>query len=238
MHEDGKKSTRYPLASVMIEMKSLAKVNPSDEVNHAREACDRAFALACQYSGGHELVEEMVATRFWPLRKSKHSFRIEMVNLPIFCEAKGVPFPYFGITLSGETPKDFGTTVEEGARKIVGDITDKEFLARRSNAGSMPRLNRVFEELGIHHVEHKVLAKVLKSLEEKAKKATTKNATMATESKKRRGCWWSLSIDLYRQHKPKKEENIHLYTHIHVQLTISMYTSRIITIAETRAKNN
>jgi hypothetical protein len=32
-------------------------------------------------------------------------------------------------------------------------------------------------------------------------------------------CWRSLSTDLYHQHKPKKEENIHLYTHIHVQLT-------------------
>jgi hypothetical protein len=31
-------------------------------------------------------------------------------------------------------------------------------------------------------------------------------------------CWWSLSTDIYRQHKPK-EENIHLYTHIPVLLT-------------------
>jgi hypothetical protein len=45
-HEDGKKSTHYPLASVMTEMKPLAKVNPSDEITPTREACDRAFALA------------------------------------------------------------------------------------------------------------------------------------------------------------------------------------------------
>ena len=93
IHEDGKKSTRYHLASIMTEMKPLAKVNPSDEMTTEREACDRAFALACRYSRGCDLVEEMVAMRFWPLGKSKPSFKIEMVNLPIFGKAEGVPFP-------------------------------------------------------------------------------------------------------------------------------------------------
>jgi hypothetical protein len=130
MHEDGKKSTRYPLASIMMEMKPLAKVNPSDEMTLEREACDRAFALACRYSGGRDLVEEMVVARFWPLGKSKPSFRIEMVNLPVFGEAEGVPFPHFGIALSEEeTPDDFVAAVEQEALEIVGDIIDKEFLA-------------------------------------------------------------------------------------------------------------
>jgi hypothetical protein len=92
-HEDGKKSTRYPLASVMIEIKPLAKVNPRDEMTPKREACDRTFALACRYSGGRDLVEEMVAVRFWPLGKSKPSFKIEMVNLPIFGRLKVFLFP-------------------------------------------------------------------------------------------------------------------------------------------------
>ena len=35
--------------------------------------------------------------------------------------------------------------------------------------GTMPRLNWVFEELDIHHEEHKVPSKVLKSIEEKGK---------------------------------------------------------------------
>ena len=90
MHEDGKKSIGYPLASVMAEMKPLAKVNPSDEMTPEREACDRAFDLACRYSRGLDLVKEMVAARFWPLGKSKPSFKIEMVNLPIFGKAEGV----------------------------------------------------------------------------------------------------------------------------------------------------
>jgi hypothetical protein len=37
-HEDGKKVTRYPLASVMTEMNPLMKVAPSSEVTPHREA--------------------------------------------------------------------------------------------------------------------------------------------------------------------------------------------------------
>jgi hypothetical protein len=51
----------------------------------------------------------------------------------------------------------------------------------------MPRLNRVFEEFGIHHEEHDVPAKVTKSLEDKARKAAAKNAMAAVEAKKRKG---------------------------------------------------
>lgn len=51
----------------------------------------------------------------------------------------------------------------------------------------MPCLNRVFEELGIHHEEREVPTKVMKSLEDKAKKSTAKNTTMAAEVKKGKG---------------------------------------------------
>jgi hypothetical protein len=47
MYEDGMKEVRYLLASVMLEMKPLSKVIPSDEMTLEREACNRAFALAC-----------------------------------------------------------------------------------------------------------------------------------------------------------------------------------------------
>ena len=66
-------------------------------------------------------------------------------------------------------------------------MSDKKYLARRAIASMMPRLNRVFEEFGIHHEEHDVPVKVHKSLEDKAKRATTKNATAAAEAKKRKG---------------------------------------------------
>lgn len=66
-------------------------------------------------------------------------------------------------------------------------MSNKEYLARRAIAGTMPHLNRVFKELGIHHEEHKVPSKVLKSLEDKARKAATKNTTTVAEAKKRKG---------------------------------------------------
>jgi hypothetical protein len=48
----------------------------------------------------------------------------------------------------------------------------------------MPRPNKVLEELGIHHEEHKVPLKVLASIEEKKRKVAAKNVTVAAESKK------------------------------------------------------
>jgi hypothetical protein len=62
MFEDGTKVVRHPLASVMSDMKPLSKVALSEEMTPEREAHDRAFALACQYSRGRDLVEEMVAS--------------------------------------------------------------------------------------------------------------------------------------------------------------------------------
>lgn len=51
---------------------------------------------------------------------------------------------------------DFVAAVEQEAREIVGDTSDREYVARRSAAGTMPRLNRVFEE--IQHTEHRIPA--------------------------------------------------------------------------------
>jgi hypothetical protein len=88
-----------------------------------------------------------------------------MVHLHVYGPTDGIHFPHFVIKLSeDETLEEFAAIVEQEAWEIVGDIFDKEFLAWRFNAGMMSRLNHVFEELGIHHKEHKVLAKVLKSI--------------------------------------------------------------------------
>jgi hypothetical protein len=105
--------------------------------------------------------------------------RIEMVSLPIFGD--GVE------RAKSETASDFIMIVEEEVREILGEMSDKEYLARRATAGTMPHLNCVFEEPGIHHEEHKVLPKVLKLLEDKARKTTTKNTTTMAEAKKRKG---------------------------------------------------
>ena len=57
---DGKKNTRYPLASVMTLMRPLTQGILGLGTDEGREACDKAFALACRYSRGRDLVEQMV----------------------------------------------------------------------------------------------------------------------------------------------------------------------------------
>lgn len=51
--------------------------------------------------------------------------------------------------------------------------------------GTMPRFNRVFEELSIKHDEYIIPLDIILSLEKK--KDAAKNLTVAAESKKRRG---------------------------------------------------
>jgi hypothetical protein len=83
--------------------------------------------------------------------------------------------------------------VEQGVREIVREITDKEFLSQRSTGGTMRWLNKVLEELRICHEEHKVPPKVLASIEEKKRKAITKNATAVVKSKKQKGARASIA---------------------------------------------
>jgi hypothetical protein len=61
---DGSMETLWLLAFVMSDMTTLVKVNLLAERMPKGEAYDRAFALACHYSGGWDLVEEMVASNF------------------------------------------------------------------------------------------------------------------------------------------------------------------------------
>jgi len=62
-------------------------------------------------------------------------------------------------------------------------------MSRRAVSGIMPRLNRVFEELGIVYREREVPAEVIASIDKKKKKTSVKNAnvTAEAESKKRKG---------------------------------------------------
>ena len=66
-------------------------------------------------------------------------------------------------------------------------MSDREYLVHQAIAGTMPWLNRVFEEFRIHHEEHDVPMKVHKSIEDKERKAATKNVTIVVEARKRKG---------------------------------------------------
>lgn len=118
-----------------------------------------------------------------------------MVSLPVFGDVVGVLFPHFDVKRAKDmTADEYVAAVEEGVRDILSEMSDKEYLARRDIGGMMPHLNGVFEELGMHHEEHTVPPKVLKSLEDKAKKAAAKNTTAAVEAKKRKGAGVSKTI--------------------------------------------
>ena len=75
--EDGEEVSEYPLTSRMEEMAPHMHVDPPEEVSPTREACDRAFAAACRYSGGRDLVEEIMASNYWPLGKNNPAFQLE-----------------------------------------------------------------------------------------------------------------------------------------------------------------
>jgi hypothetical protein len=137
--EDGSKIVLDPLASVMSEMKPLSKVTPSEEMTPEREACDKAFALACRYSRGQDLVEEMVAFNYLPLGKKQLEFTIEILDSPVYGAAAAVPFPRFGIELKeGEDKKAIAAMVEESMREIAKKISDMEYLTWRAVGGAMP----------------------------------------------------------------------------------------------------
>ena len=85
------------------------------------------------------------------------------------------------------TEDGFVSEVEEAAIGLVGKISEHEYTSRMAMAGTMPRLNRVFEEVGIVYREREVPAEVLASIEKKKKKAFAKNVTAEAESKKRKG---------------------------------------------------
>jgi hypothetical protein len=94
-YDNGSEETIYPLSFVMSEMSPLCRVAPPARVSAERRACDKAFALACRYSGGRDLVEEMVAVNYWPLGRRNERFQIEMVQVLMFGPPEGVPFPRF-----------------------------------------------------------------------------------------------------------------------------------------------
>ena len=123
---DGKKNTRYPLASVMTPMRPLTQGTLGPGIEEGREACDRAFSLACRYSRGCNLVEEMVVANCWPLGRNKLAMTIEMVGLPVFGEDAEVPFSCFGFEKKvGWAVEKLVKSAKAGARKILGEMSDR-----------------------------------------------------------------------------------------------------------------
>ena len=72
--EDGAEVVEYPLTSRMEDMALHTRVDPPKEKSPARKACDRAFAAACRCSEGHDLVEEIMASNYWPWVRTNRPF--------------------------------------------------------------------------------------------------------------------------------------------------------------------
>jgi hypothetical protein len=183
--DDGKVEKVFPYASKMKELKPVYKVDPSSEMSEEHKACDKAFALVCRFSGGQDLVEEMVASDYWPLGHRNEEFTIEMVQVSVFGPPEGIPIPRFGVGLSeGETKESFLDRVKASACRIVGKISEKEYVQRKTTLATMSWFNRVFEEVGIEYDEYAVPSDVLLGLE---KRRDASKTIAAAESRKRRG---------------------------------------------------
>jgi hypothetical protein len=178
--------TVYPYASKMREMKPLSKVDPSVDQSEERKSCDKAFALACRYSGGLDLVEEMATSDFWLLGHQNEDFKIEIVQVPVFGPVEGLPFPRFERELGEDQIKEsFLVEVESCVHRIVGKMSEWEYLAQRTSQGMMPHFNRVLEEYGIHHEEYEVPTEILAGIKKK-RDVATRNVTVKRRPRNRR----------------------------------------------------
>ena len=79
----------------MGEMKPSTRVRPPAEIDEDQAACDAAFAKACRFSRGCDLVEEMVAFNFWPLGKNRSEMKLVKMKLPVFDREEGEFCPCF-----------------------------------------------------------------------------------------------------------------------------------------------
>lgn len=70
-------------------------MRPPSEVDAERAACDVAFGKACRFSGGHDLIEEMVVSNFWPLGRHRPQMSLMKMKLLVFGSEEGEFCPCF-----------------------------------------------------------------------------------------------------------------------------------------------
>lgn len=138
----GPKVKKYPFTSVMGEMKPATWVWPPSNIDMERVACDAAFGNACHFSKVWFLVKEMVVSNFWPLGKHRPWMTLVKMKLPVFSSEEGEFCPCFYLKrIEDERDEEFIAEVEESASKIVGEVSEREYLSCRAISGMMPQLN-------------------------------------------------------------------------------------------------
>lgn len=97
------------------------------------------------------------------------------MKLLVFSSVEGEFCPCFYLTCAeDETNEEFVSEMEQSASKILGEISEREYLSCHAIGGTMPLLNWVFEEMKVKYEDHRVPKKILKSVEDKAVKASVR----------------------------------------------------------------
>jgi hypothetical protein len=119
------------------------------EFNHRAvgiRSCESVFHLASTILGGHDIIEEFVAARIWPI--SYGWAPTEIVYFNVNWAAQEVPFPKFGIKLrEGQSADAFMVEVEKRVNLMIGEYTMNEYKAYKFLVKHKRRINRVFTEV-------------------------------------------------------------------------------------------
>jgi hypothetical protein len=101
---------------------------------------ENIFGFACRILGGHDVLEEFIAARIWPI---VHGWGTkEIVELSIDWAHKKVHFPRFGLRLrDDQTLEDFIAEVEAKVCELVGEFTLNEYKAFRFLVKHKKRVN-------------------------------------------------------------------------------------------------
>jgi hypothetical protein len=83
---------------------------------------ENEFGFACRILGGHDVIEEFVAAKVWPLA---HGWKPnEITHISVDWMVSKVPFPRFGLHLpEGMSLDDFISEVEKKDCVMVGKLT-------------------------------------------------------------------------------------------------------------------
>jgi hypothetical protein len=109
-------------------------------------SCENAFHLASTILGGHDIVEEFVAARIWPISYDWAPNKIAHFN--VNWAAQEVPFPTCGIELGdSQSADDFVLDMEKRVTLMIGEYTMDEYNAYKSLVKHRRRINHVFSEV-------------------------------------------------------------------------------------------
>jgi hypothetical protein len=141
----GYEGPAHPLSSPI---EALTVVSTAD-FNHQAvgiRSCENAFHLASTIIGGHDIVEEFVATRIWPISYGWDPTEIAHFN--VNWAAQQVPFLKFGIKLrEGQSAEDFMLEIERRVTLMIGEYTMNGYKAYKALVKHKRRINRVFSEV-------------------------------------------------------------------------------------------